>query len=168
MVTTSAVARFPVAGHLRSGVQRARDVMRSPAVSVSSGTPITAVATLLAATRCSGVPVVDSSGVVVGLVTETDVVRHRLGPRPCRMADQPTAVEPAERVSAGEIMTSHPLLAPGRQNVGALVGLMLAAEVPVVPIVDAGRLIGTVDLRDLLGVIAATDAPTPSVRQAWG
>ena len=160
MVTTSAVARFPAVGHPRSCAQRARDVMRSPAVSVSSGTPIAAVAILLAATSCSGVAVVDSSGVVVGLVTDVDVVRDRLGCRPCRTADQPG--------SAGEIMTRHPLLAPGRQDVGALVGLMLAAEVPVVPIVDAGRLIGTVDLRDLLGVVAGSDAPTPSARQAWG
>ncbi len=161
MPSTSTITRLSRAGRPNSGPERplrARDVMRSPAPAVSPDTPLTAVATLLAATGCSGVPVVESAGAVVGLVTEAEVVRHQLcaGPR----GGGPGA-------TAGETMTRHPLLAPARYDLARLTGLMLASGVPVVPIVDTGRLVGAVDLRDLARLAATSDAPTTG-RQVSG
>ncbi|MGQ0480277.1 MAG: CBS domain-containing protein [Pseudonocardia sp.] len=161
MSSTSDIARLPRAGRSSSGPERslrARDVMRSPAPAVSPDTPLAAVATLLAATGCSAVAVVDPGGAVVGLVTETDVVHYQLCVAP-RGGGQ--------GITAGETMTRHPLLAPARYDLTRLAGLMLAAGVAVVPIVDAGRLVGAVDLRDLARLAAASNTPTIG-RQVFG
>jgi CBS domain-containing protein len=112
-------------------------------------------ATLLAGTGCSGLPVVDPEGRVIGLVTETDLVRHRL-------------TRTGSDAVVREVMTEQPLLAPADHDLDALVGLMLAAGTPVVPLVHGRRLVGSVDLRDLVGLIGLGGARTPEPRRASG
>src|SRR5262245_46233805 len=119
--------------------------MRPAVYAVAPETSVTAAATLVATTGCSGVPVVGPGRRVVGLVTEEDLVRYQL-----RSAGSgPPAV-------VGEVMTSEPLLAPRNHDVDAVVGLMLAAGVPVVPIVDGRRLVGMIDMRDLVRLAGGT------------
>lgn len=163
-MTTANVAHLPVGTSGKSSPTVARrlrtgDVMRSPAHVVAPDTPVSAAATLLAATGCSAVPVVSAEGDVVGLVTETDLVSHQLR-APFGPAAGPSTV-------VCDVMTTEPLLAPSRYDLGALVGLMRAAGVPVVPIVDGRRLVGMVDLRDLVRVVGA-NTRIPVSRQASG
>ena len=165
-MTSANVAHLPVgvAGKSSSTVAnrlRTGDVMRSTSSVVSPDTPLAAAATLLAATGCSGVPVVSAEGHVVGLVTEADLVHHQLR---CRSGPVAVAATPV----VGDVMTTEPLLAPSRYDLGALVGLMLAAGTPVVPIVDARRLVGMVDLRDLVRIVGASNTRIPVSRQASG
>jgi CBS domain-containing protein len=165
-VTSANVAHLPVGVPGKSSPTVARrlrtgDVMRSPTNVVAPDTAVTAVATLLAATGCSGVPVVSGAGQVVGLVTEADLVRHQL-----RSAFG-SAVASAPSV-VGDVMTTEPLLAPSRYDLGALVGLMHAAGTSVVPIVDGRRLVGMVDMRDLVRIVGASNTRIPASRQASG
>ncbi len=163
-MTSADVAQLPVRGsgkpspaarRLRTG-----DVMRSPS-SVAPETPVNAAATLLASTGSSGVPVVGSDGQVVGLVTEADLVGHQLR--------SPFGVSAAGSAPVvGDVMTSEPLLAPSRYDLGALVGLMRAAGAPVVPIVEGRRLVGVVDVRDLVRIVGSPNARVPVSRQASG
>jgi len=55
----------------------ARDVMTRDVVSVTSDTPVRKIAALLVKNRISAVPVVDSSGVPIGIVSEGDLVGRR-------------------------------------------------------------------------------------------
>lgn len=151
-MTHTNVAQLPVAAHRRS---RVGEVMRPPAHAVGPDTPVAAAATLLAGAGCSGLPVVDQESRVIGLVTETDLVRHRL-----------RHTVPGSVVR--DVMTEQPLLAPADHDLDALVGLMLAAGTPVVPVVHGRRLVGSVDLRDLVGLIGVGGARTPEPRRASG
>src|SRR5208337_5031828 len=55
----------------------ARDVMTRDVVSVTSDTPVREIASLLVKNRISAVPVVDSSGAPVGIVSEGDLIGRR-------------------------------------------------------------------------------------------
>jgi CBS domain-containing protein len=164
-VTSANVAHLPVGVTAKSTptvVRRLRtdDVMRTPTNVVAPDTPVTAAATLLASTGCSGVPVVSGEGHVVGLVTEADLVRHQLRSALGSSTGTGSVV--------GDVMTAEPLLAPSRYDLGALVGLMHAAGTAVVPIVDGRRLVGTVDMRDLVRIVGASNTRLPVSRQASG
>lgn len=166
-MTSASVAHLPIGGPGKSGPSvahrlRSGDVMRAPADAVTPQTPVAAAATLLASTGCSGVPVVGAEGQVVGLVTGAELVGQEL-----RSAFGSAAGRGGNQV-VGDVMTSEPLLAPSRYDLGALVGLMNAAGVSVVPIVDGHRLVGTVDMRDLVHLVAASETWVPVSRQASG
>ena len=57
----------------------ARDVMTRDVVSVTSDTPMRKIASLLLENRISAVPVVDSSGAPIGMVSEGDLIGRRRG-----------------------------------------------------------------------------------------
>ena len=157
-MTYPGVACLPV-GASSATERRVRisDVMRPPAYAVARDTPVAAAATLLSTTGCSGVPVVSRDGRVVGLVTEADLVRHQL-----------RSARAVSRAVVGDLMSVDPLLAPQGYDLDALVGLMLAAGSSVVPIVDGCRLVGMVDLRDLVSLVGGADVREPRTRQASG
>ena len=52
----------------------ARDVMTRDVVSVASDTPMRKIAALLVEKRIGGVPVIDSSGAPIGMVSEGDLI----------------------------------------------------------------------------------------------
>ena len=55
---------------------RAQDIMTVPAITVRPDTRIQEVAGLMAESRISGVPVVDQSGKLVGIITDGDLYRR--------------------------------------------------------------------------------------------
>jgi len=58
--------------------QTVRDVMTKGAVSVPADSPISEAARLLDTYRISGLPVVDRDGQLVGVVSQTDLLRARV------------------------------------------------------------------------------------------
>lgn len=54
----------------------ARDIMVSPVITVAENETVKDVAKLLLAKRISSVPVVDRRGKLVGIVTESDLMRR--------------------------------------------------------------------------------------------
>ena len=62
----------------------ARDVMTRDVVSVTSDAPVRKIASLLVKNRISAVPVVDSSGAPIGIVSEGDLVGRREAEREAR------------------------------------------------------------------------------------
>src|SRR5262249_9620475 len=61
-------------------VMKVHEAMTKDVVVVSEATPLKEVARLLAERRISGVPVVDDARVVVGVVSETDIVMKVFAP----------------------------------------------------------------------------------------
>ena len=56
---------------------QARDIMSSPVATVRSETTVKDAAILLASNGFTALPVLDSNGGLVGIITEADVVRDR-------------------------------------------------------------------------------------------
>ncbi|MCD6534432.1 MAG: CBS domain-containing protein [Deltaproteobacteria bacterium] len=55
-------------------MKRAQDIMTTPVITVTLNTDIKELARLLTSKRISGVPVVDDNGILLGIVTETDLL----------------------------------------------------------------------------------------------
>lgn len=138
------------------------DLMTSPAVVVSPETTLREVAVLLSRHRIAGVPVV-RDGEVVGMVSESDIIEKERGPdeesrdfvdrvlhrRRCAAAYATTA---------GEAMTSPPVVVDAWMSAYEAAWLMSIYDVGRLPVLDRGRLVGVVARADLIRYFARSDA----------
>lgn len=144
-----------------------RDVMTTPVISVTPETPLKEVARLLVEHRISGLPVVDSTGAVVGVVSEADfllkeggreVARHRwfgkiLGDDRERAARQVKLTA----TTAGELMTSPATTIDADRSTMAAATMMVDHEVNRLPVVEGGQLVGLLSRADLVRAFVASD-----------
>ncbi|MCX2951434.1 HPP family protein [Lentzea sp. NEAU-D7] len=136
---------------------RTRDVMTADVVVVRPDTPAREAAHLLAERGFTALPVVDDNGVLVGLVSEAELLRHRLpqDPRALVHGEPPKArVAPADLV--GQVMTSPVTVTPNT-DLAEVADLMLERGVRSVPVVFEGHLAGIVTRRDMLRSISRED-----------
>lgn len=139
---------------------RARDVMSSPVVTVTTTTTVKEAADLLASRGFTAMPVLDDDDELIGIVTEADLVHDRF-PRDARYRsvhpDYRCAPTPRTTL-VGDVMTS-PAIAMGQgADVVDLVTVMLDERIRSLPIVDGSTVVGVVTRRDLLRVLARDDS----------
>jgi CBS domain-containing protein len=137
---------------------RAKDLMTYPIITVRPETPAKEAARLLASHGFTALPVVDVDDVVVGIVSEADLIRGRILPDPRSLIDDNPAAppEPAAPTVAG-VMTADPVVVALTVDAVAVAKLMLDRHLRTLPVVDEGRLTGIVTRRDLLRTIARDD-----------
>ena len=137
---------------------RAKDLMTYPVITVRPETPAKEAARLLASHGFTALPVVDVDDIVVGIVSEADLIRGRVLPDPRSLIDDnpPTPPEPAAPTVAG-VMTADPVVVALTVDAVVLTKLMLDRHLRTLPVVDEGRLTGIVTRRDLLRTIARDD-----------
>jgi len=85
-----------------------REIMSSPAYSVNEDAPVAEALSLMATTKVTGLPVIDSGGRVVGIISEADLLKADLEPDPrahMRIA-RPHAESALATVS--QLMTAKP------------------------------------------------------------
>jgi CBS domain-containing protein len=144
-----------------------RDVMTRPVRSVGVETPLKEVARLLVDTGISGVPVVDASGAVLGVVSEADflakeqgvqAIHHR---RLARLFGETQEVRAqlaklAAR-SAGEAMTTPAVTIGPARPIHEAAATMIERRINRLPVVEDGRLVGIVTRADLVRAYLRTD-----------
>jgi CBS domain-containing protein len=145
-----------------------RDVMTREVISVERDTPLKDVAQVLIDRRISGVPVVDASGVVIGVVSEADLLIKESGldGLAARRFSWLLGEDPRMRarrakvaaVTAGEAMTSPAVTAGPKLPLAAAAERMTSHGINRLPIVEAGRLIGIVTRADLVRAFVRSDA----------
>ncbi|HEY7522317.1 MAG TPA: CBS domain-containing protein [Candidatus Limnocylindrales bacterium] len=144
-----------------------RDLMTRDVVTVEAATPIREVARVLAEERLSGLPVVDPEGVVLGVVSETDLVvktaarvpSHR-GPLDRILEATPVASERrTKRVArtAGDAMTAPPITIEPSVPMAQAASIMTARHVNRLPVVEDGKLVGIVTRADLVRAYVRSD-----------
>ena len=141
---------------------KVRDVMTEGVVSVSPDATLKEVAELLSGHRISGLPVVDGERRVVGVVSEADIVRREAGDDRTRgvlgwlLLERPPARLDAR--TAGEAMTSPPIVIRPDRDVADAARLMTEQVVNRLPVVDADqRIVGIVTRADLVRVFVRSD-----------
>lgn len=144
-----------------------QDVMTTAVISVGRETPLKEVARLLVDRGISGVPVVDTAGNVIGVVSEGDLLVKEQGPeaihhRPLARilgdsADTRHQVAKIAAVTAGQAMTAPALTVEPHTRIADAAALMTARKVNRLPVVSHGRLIGIVTRADLVRAYARTD-----------
>ncbi len=144
---------------------QAKDIMSSPVVTVSPDASVAEVAALLLEKRISGVPVVDQTGQIVGILSEgdllrrveTDTQRHRphwlemlLG----QSGDAGSFIKShASRV--GDVMSHDVIASHPEASLREIAELMERHGIKRVPIVDGGRIVGIVSRANLMqGLLA--------------
>lgn len=137
---------------------RARDVMSDGVLSVACDATVLEAANLLVNCRVSAMPVVDANGVVVGIVSEADLVQPKPGENPddsllARIAEDPQAagahVSSAQR-KVTDVMTRDVVSAGEDTPLPELARLMMDRGVKRLAILRGGAVVGMVSRRDLL------------------
>lgn len=140
---------------------KARDVMTTPVITLRPDTPVNAAAALLVSHGFTAAPVMDAAGRVIGIVTETDLVRGRVVPEGWAVAELPMP-------PVVSVMTPSPMCMRPEDDLADLVALMLDTRTRSIPIVDNGELVGIVTRRDVLRVVARRELTTQDVLRRRG
>jgi len=151
-----------------------RDVMTRNVISVKADEPIVKAARLMLQNRISGLPVVDASGKLVGIVTEGDFLRRgEIGTQRQRPKWLEFVVGPgrlaAEYVHAegrkiDEIMTPDPYTVSEDDALETVVELMERRRVKRLPVMRDGQMVGIISRANLMHALAslAREAPAPA------
>jgi CBS domain-containing protein len=132
-------------------------VMSHPVITVSPDASIKQAASLLVTHGISALPVVDSEGELVGIISEADLlsIETRPDPRTQAMPMRPTAGSSPHAVS--DVMTREVITVTAGSEVADAARIMIESDIKRVPVLRGRRLIGIVSRRDLIRVIARRD-----------
>lgn len=149
-----------------------RDVMTRNVITAKADDSILSAARLMLQNRISGLPVLDASGALVGIVTEGDFLRRgELGttkrrPKwvefllgPGKLAEE-YVHQSGRKVS--EVMTRDPRTASEDEPLESIVTQMERYRVKRLPVVRDGRLVGIVSRANLLHALASLARETPA------
>lgn len=124
----------------------AMDVMSRPVLTVRSDDSIEQATALLATHNITSAPVVDPGGDLVGMVSESDLLRSRVPAKP----ERPQVV--------ADVMSKSVVVMPSDADLADVVEAMLYNDVRSVPVVgDDAQLAGIISRRDILQSMVRTD-----------
>jgi CBS domain-containing protein len=142
-----------------------KEVMKTDVVTVPSDLPLSQVAELFRKRCISGAPVVDDAGIVLGVVSQTDlmVVPGSAPPTVARFHVQPEPLEDPISVTVAEVegATAETVMTPGaiavdeNTPVAEVARAMIERHIHRILVTRAGKLAGIVSTMDLLRVLAA-------------
>ena len=143
-----------------------KDVMTTRVVSVQKNASFRTMAGALRQYRVSAFPVLDADGKVIGVVSEADMLaKQALDSEPEGMPGMITGMlrrkeqEKARGVTAGDLMTSPPVIVRPEDTVEHAARLMYTRRVKRLPVVDAiGHLVGIISRADVLSVFDRSDS----------
>ena len=141
-----------------------KEVMVEQVITVATGDPVEKCANLMLEHNISGLPVLDESGRVVGIVTEGDLIRRASRIRapgyleilggliylgsPKKFVDE---IKRAMSLSAGEMMTKKVVAVSPEDTLEQAATLMVNNEINRLPVIDGkGKLVGIVSRRDIM------------------
>lgn len=147
---------------------RIREIMSLQVETAGPETPFKELIERLVRSEVSGLPVVDASGKLLGIVTEADVIsKEAYGTRRHRALsllgdtlagrDQRWVNKAAGSIAA-DVMTKDVVVCSPEEDVRVVAKRMLERGVKRVPVVDGGVVVGMVSRHDILGTFDRPDA----------
>ncbi|MGV2130822.1 CBS domain-containing protein [Agrobacterium vitis] len=134
----------------------AKDLMTTPAISVTPDISVRKAIGLMLEKDISGLPVIDDSGALCGMITEGDLLNRSMinfaNWKRSEPAD-PTFFEEYVRAHASVVsdcMSRDVVSVSPEETLPALVSLMRARKVRRLPVVVEGKLVGVVSRHDVL------------------
>lgn len=99
--------------------------------------------------QVTGAPVVDSGGKLVGIITETDLLK---------LVTEGIEGEPPTGATVAEFMTTDVITVPPSVDIYYVAGMFLANKFRRLPVVEGGKIVGAITRYDLLRVIRKLSA----------
>jgi CBS domain-containing protein len=142
---------------------KVKDIMTTEIITVSPETEIVKVTKLLLEKRINGVPVLDETGRLVGILCQSDLIaQQRKLPIPSfftlldglipltseKQIDK--QVRKIAAVTVAEAMTPNPVTVEPDTNIEEVAALMVDRNFHTIPVVDEGELVGIVGKEDIL------------------
>nr|WP_290227525.1 CBS domain-containing protein [Trichocoleus desertorum] len=145
------------------------DVMSRNPITVKPETPLQEVVQILATRRISGLPVVDQSDKLIGVVSETDLMWQETGATPpayIMILDSVIYLENPARYerdlhkalgqTVGEVMSRDPVTTSPDQPLQDAARLMHERSIHRLPVLDAnGHVVGVLTRGDIVRAMAA-------------
>ena len=145
---------------------KVKDLMVTGVVTVAPETSLKDVARILAERGISGLPVVDESGAVAGVVSEADILMKAQGAAPEHRSALGRLLHPADPEeeakldarSAAEAMTSPAVTIEAHAAVSEAASLMVQRGINRLPVVENGKLVGIITRADVVRAFTRDDA----------
>jgi CBS domain-containing protein len=157
---------------------KAGDVMTAELITVSADTPVTEVAEILEKYDISSVPVVGDDGMIIGMVSEGDLIYRLVRPHiPPHIEilgaviylENPFEIkkemEKLKSFTAGEIMTEEFHYVSPDTDISDVASLMIDEDVDAVAVVQDGRMVGLLTRHDLLTVLSKGDVDMTKLKK---
>jgi len=141
----------------------AKDIMTREVVTISPDTEIAQVAKLLLTKRINGVPVVNDSGELVGILCQSDIIIQQKNipiPSLFTLLDGYIPLPSSKKLDrevdkimatkAADAMTANPVTVHPDTEIEKIAALMVGKNYHTLPVVDAGKLVGIVGKEDVL------------------
>jgi len=151
---------------------KAADIMTAPVVSIAPDASVLEAIRLVLQSHISGLPVIDSSGTLVGMVTEGDFLRRaetdttRERPRwlefllgPSRLAEEYVRSH-ARKVE--EVMSREPITVTEDTPLNEVVLMMEHRHIKRLPVLRSSQVVGIVSRSDLMHALATLGPIIPS------
>ena len=143
-----------------------QDAMTTDVITVGPEVSVHRAAQLMADHGVSGLPVVDTDGRLLGLVTEGDLILRQAAPRTKHwwrhFFDDPDALardyQKASGITVGEVMTRAVVSVSPALGIAAAARIMSDRGVRRLPVVRDDRLVGILSRGDLVKLLAAMPA----------
>lgn len=133
-----------------------KDVMTSPAVTVSATMSVKEGLRLLDRHHVTALPVTDDAGRILGIVSEVDLLRDSLRPDGrARMTPRYSGSEHPSTVE--EVMSTLSMTVPSHGDLSEAVELMTTTAVKSLPVIEDGRVVGVVSRSDIVRMLARDD-----------
>jgi CBS domain-containing protein len=149
-------------------MQKAQDIMTREVITVSPATTVTELAQLLASHNIGGAPVVDQSGALLGVVTESDLIDQKKKihiPTVVTILDSvfylenPDRMEKEIRKIAGltveDIYSKKPLTVDENTLIDEIATMMAEKNVHTLPVMRGDALVGVIGKRDIIKTLIA-------------
>ncbi len=140
-----------------------REVMTLDPVTVTPATPVGQAAALMLERRINGLPVLDASGALVGIICQSDLIAEQKKlPLPSfftlldgyipltSLKHLEREVERIAAANVGQAMTRHPVTVGPETPLSQAAALMVDRNFHTLPVLEQGRLVGVVGKEDLL------------------
>lgn len=118
-------------------ITKASDIMTKDVITASRDMSVTEVMKTILREATSGLPVVDSDGMLQGMISEIDLVNSMLSGN-------------AADTSVAEIMSTNVKAFPPDATCAEIASCFITTKLRRVPIVDQGKVVGIVSRRDVL------------------
>ncbi|HEY5637254.1 MAG TPA: CBS domain-containing protein [Burkholderiales bacterium] len=139
---------------------KARDIMTAPVQTVPPDRTVADIASLMIERRISAVPVVDSKGSVLGVISQSDLIRRpELGTDQARsgwleifLSDDARAQDfvKTHGLHARDVMSTPAISVSPDASLGDIVRLLERRRIKRVLVIERGALVGIVSRTDLL------------------